>query len=103
MSGRKVSISSTHNRPSASKSIRIGDSIIGSEATSSTRYPGGSEKVFIASSGDKAMDFSICFLAGGQMFPGTLAVPCAAIAAARPTTPATASAKAVPVRFMGVS
>ena len=23
------------------------------------------------------MDFSICFLAGGQMFPGTLAVPCA--------------------------
>ena len=33
------------------------------------------------------MDFSICFLAGGQMLPGTLAVPWAAIATARPTTP----------------
>ena len=84
VSGRNVSISSTHSRPSASKSIRIGDSIIGSEATSSTRKPGGREKVFISSSGDNAIDFSICFFAGGQMFPGTLAVPCAAIAAARP-------------------
>ena len=32
------------------------------------------------------MDFSICFFAGGQMFPGTLAVPWAAITAASPTT-----------------
>ena len=40
------------------------------------------------------MDFSICFLAGGQMFPGTLAVPCAAIAAASPTTPVATRAKA---------
>ena len=33
--------------------MRIGDSIIGSDATSSTRYPGGMENVFIASSGDE--------------------------------------------------
>ena len=46
------------------------------------------------------MDFSICFLAGGQMFPGTLAVPCAAIAAASPTTPVATSAKTTRVRFM---
>src|ERR1700752_1761010 len=100
VSGRNVSISSTHNRPSASKSIRIGDSIIGSEATSSTRNPGGMEKVCISSSGVNATDFSICFFAGGQMFPGTLAVPCAAITTARPTMPVATRGKTKRVRFM---
>ena len=46
------------------------------------------------------MDFSICFLAGGQMLPGALAVPWAAIATARPTTPTAARAKTLRVRFM---
>jgi hypothetical protein len=36
VSGRKVGISTTHRRPSESKSMRIGESIIGSDATSST-------------------------------------------------------------------
>ena len=36
MSGRNAGVSSTHSRPSASKSITIGDSISGSDATSST-------------------------------------------------------------------
>jgi hypothetical protein len=36
MSGRKVGISTTHKRPSESKSIRMGESMSGSDATSST-------------------------------------------------------------------
>ncbi len=59
MSGRNVGISTTHRRPSASKSIRIGESMSGSEATSSTWKPGGSEKVFISSCGDRATEVGI--------------------------------------------
>ena len=48
------------------------------------------------------MDFSIGFFAAGQMLPGTLAVPCAAIAAARPTLPVTTRARRTGVRFIDV-
>ena len=58
------------------------------------------EKVCISSSGESGMAFSICFRAGGQMFPGTLAVPCPAITAASATTAVATRAKTVRVRFM---
>ena len=50
---------------------------------------------------DKTIDFAVCFLAGGQILPATLAVPaCPAITAARPKTPLAARAKTTGIRFM---
>ena len=49
-------ISTAHSRPSVSQSSATGSWIMGSLATSSTRYPGGMKKVFSSSSGDKTGD-----------------------------------------------
>src|SRR3954465_11662294 len=56
----------THMRPRESQSMRIGSSTMGSLATSSTRYPGGREKVFISSSGDRTDASESAGLNGGS-------------------------------------
>jgi hypothetical protein len=58
VSGMKPAISTTHIRPSASKSIRIGSITSGSLATSSTRYPGGTTIVARSCSGVSTGAFS---------------------------------------------
>jgi hypothetical protein len=75
MSGRNESISRTYRRPSASQSTRIGDSIIGSDATSSTWNPGGIENDFISSAAESAGDVGVALRAGRHGLPGSFAVP----------------------------
>src|SRR5687767_2313180 len=61
----KPGISSTHIRPSASKSMAIGSTTSGSLATSSRRYPGGRTIVFSSSSADRTGAFSGVLRTGG--------------------------------------
>src|SRR5262245_9009302 len=53
----------------------MGDSIIGSDATSYTRNPGGTEEDLRASAGLRAGELGCAFIAGRQMLPGVVAVP----------------------------